>query len=243
MVQQRTRQGIVRRKLPVGAIRGLTGLMILTVSLLGIKGAQCEETKNSIKLPAPIPKSSVSIEEALQQRRSVRKYQGEPLSLAEISQLLWAAQGITHSMGFRTAPSAGALFPLEVYVVAGNVEDLTAGIYKYQPSDHELVKIMAGDKRSALRNAALGQSCIEDAPAVMVIAAVYERTERKYGERGVRYAQIEVGCAAENIYLQAVSLNLGTVIIGAFHDDRVKKVLDMPKDEQPLAIMPVGRMQ
>lgn len=194
-----------------------------------------------IKLPEPAYKSNTSVEEALLKRRSVRDYKDKPLTLAEVSQLLWAAQGITGSFGFRTAPSAGALYPLEVYIFAGNVKDLPGGIYKYRPHKHELEMVVKGDKRNELCNAALSQSSVRDAPAVIVFSAVYERTTVKYGERGVRYVFIEVGHAAQNVFLQAVSINLGAVVIGAFYDNEVKKIMKMPEREQPLYIMPVGR--
>jgi SagB-type dehydrogenase family enzyme len=194
-----------------------------------------------IKLPEPKYDSKVSIERALLERRSIRTYKDEPLTLSEVSQLLWAVQGITGSRGFRTAPSAGALYPLEVYIVVGNVKDLADGVYKYKHSGHELVKISDGDKRAELYTAALGQSCIKNGAVVFVLSAIYERTTGKYGQRGIQYVHIEIGHAAQNIYLQAVSLNLGTVFVGAFYDGQVKAVLNMPDREVPLCIMPVGR--
>lgn len=203
--------------------------------------APIETGVSVIKLPTPIYDSETAVEEALLERRSVREYRHEPLTLAEVSQLLWAAQGITHPAGLRTAPSAGGLYPLEIYLLAGDVTDLPAGIYRYKPQGNELILIAEGDARQALSQAALNQSAARDAAAVIVIAAVYERTTLKYGERGIQYVHMEVGSAAQNVYLQAVSLNLGTVFIGAFYDDEVKKVLHMGKDEQPLGLMPVGR--
>ena len=196
-----------------------------------------------IKLPEPRYDSQVSLESTLQQRRSVRDYLDEPLTLAEVSQLLWAAQGITNPRGFRTAPSAGALYPLELYLIAGRVTDLAKGIYRYQPHKHELVRIAEGNRQNGLASAALGQSPVKDGAVVIVIAAVYERTMRKYGQRGIRYVHIEVGHAAQNVYLQAAALRLGTVFVGAFHDDEVKKVLKLSDEEQPLCIMPVGRIK
>ncbi len=193
-----------------------------------------------IRLPEPKSDSKTSIEKALLERRSVRDYKDVPLTLAEVGQLLWAAQGITDRRGFRTAPSAGALYPLELYVVAGNVNDLPSGIYKYRPYGHELMRVVQGDKRIALCNAALGQSPVGDAAAVIVFSGVYERTTRKYGKRGIPYVHIEVGHAAQNICLQAVSLNLGTVTIGAFYEDTVKRILNMPEREEPLYIIAVG---
>ncbi|MCD4798120.1 MAG: SagB/ThcOx family dehydrogenase, partial [Methanosarcinales archaeon] len=175
-------------------------------------------------------------------RRSIRNYKDEALTLAEISQLLSAAQGITHPGGYRTAPSAGALYPLDVYVVAGNVDGLRPGIYKYRPQGHELEKVAEGDVRAELCAAAIDQECIEDGAVVLVFAAVYERTTRKYGDRGVRYVHMEVGHAAQNVYLQTVSLGLGTVVVGAFDDDEVWRLLQMQDDERALCIMPVGRL-
>jgi SagB-type dehydrogenase family enzyme len=201
-----------------------------------------QETE-TIQLPEPEYAGSISIEEALLKRRSVRSYKDGPLTIAEVSQLLWAAQGITDRGGLRTAPSAGALYPLELYIAAGRVTGLPEGVYKYKPHDHKLTRVVKGDKRNELCNAALGQSPVKTAPAVIVFAAVYERTTLKYGDRGVQYVHIETGHAAQNVSLQAAALNLGTVAIGAFHDDLVRKVMNMADRERPLYIMPVGRLK
>jgi len=198
-------------------------------------------TDKVMKLPEPRYDSNVSIEEALLKRRSVREYTGEPLTLQEVSQLLWAAQGITDPRGFRTAPSAGGLYPLEVYVVVGDVEDLATGVYRYRPQEHELVKLLGEDKRTEIAEAALGQAWVEEAAVDMVITAVYERTTVKYGDRGIRYVHMEAGHAAQNLCLQATAMNLGAVTVGAFHDEEVKEVLDLPENERPLYIIPVGR--
>ncbi len=195
-----------------------------------------------IKLPDPKYDSETSVEEALLGRRSVRRYSGEPITFFEVSQLLWAAQGITDkARGFRTTPSAGALYPLEVYIVAGNINGLQDGVYKYEVQEHKLRRITEGDKRDELCDAALRQSSVKDAAAIIAFSAVYERTTGRYGEKGVRYANMEAGHAAQNVYLQAVSLNLGTVVIGAFDSEEVKKILNMPEEENPLYLMPVGR--
>lgn len=195
-----------------------------------------------VKLPAPRLESAVSVEAALSGRRSLREFSSAgPLSLDEVSQLLWAAQGIAHPEGLRTAPSAGALYPLEVYVATGRVTGLPAGVYRYRPRGHELHKVADGDRRHELARAALEQECIRDGAAVFVLAAVYERTMRKYGERGVRYVHVEVGHAAQNVYLQAEALGLGTVLVGAFRDEAVAKILALRAGERPLALMPVGR--
>jgi SagB-type dehydrogenase family enzyme len=194
-----------------------------------------------VTLPKPRYDSKVSIEQTLLKRRSIRSFADKPLTLQDVSQLLWAAQGITDPAGLRTAPSAGALYPLEVYAVAGNVKDLTSGVYKYEPEKHQLVRVMDGDIRDKLANAALGQSSVRGGAVAFVITAVYERTTSKYGDRGIRYVQIEVGHAAENLCLQATAMDLGAVTVGAFDDGQVATVLNLPEDEQPLYIIPVGK--
>jgi SagB-type dehydrogenase family enzyme len=180
------------------------------------------------------------------------------LSLPDISQILWAAQGITRKTealptkwntryewqgGNRTAPSAGALYPMELFLVAGKVSGLPAAVYRYIPKTHSLKKVMNGDKRSEIYEVALKQSSINDASALLIMTAVYDRTSPKYGSRAERYVHMEVGFIGENVYLQAVALGIGTVMIGAFQDEGVKKVLDSPADEFPLAIMPLGRIR
>ncbi|MGB9593146.1 MAG: SagB/ThcOx family dehydrogenase [Anaerolineae bacterium] len=192
-------------------------------------------------LPTPQYDSATSVEEALLKRRSIRDYKDAPLTLAELGQLLWAAQGITDLAGFRTAPSAGALYPMEVYAVVGNVTGLAAGVYKYRPAAHALERISGGNRLAELSKAALGQAAVRDAAVVLVLAAVYERTTQKYGERGVRYVHMEAGHVSQNVYLQAVSLGLGTVTIGAFYDEDVKKVVGLAGNEETLYLMPVGR--
>lgn len=194
-----------------------------------------------IKLPEPRYEGETSIEEALARRRSIRAYSGDNLTREEVSQLLWAAQGITAPWGGRTAPSAGALYPLELYVVVGDVEGIDKGVYRYSPEEHELEKVRDGDIRTELADAALGQECVRDAAIDLVFAAVYERTTAKYKERGIQYVHLEAGHAAQNVYLQAVSLDLGTVTIGAFVDSEVKKIMNIGEQEDPLYIMPVGR--
>ncbi|MEM3389547.1 MAG: SagB/ThcOx family dehydrogenase, partial [Thermoproteota archaeon] len=159
-----------------------------------------------LRLPEPRYESEVSVEEALLKRRSVREYARSSLTLQEVSQLLWAAQGVTDPQGLRTAPSAGALYPLEVYLIVGEVESLAPGVYKYVPDGHEIIRVLDGDKRVSLAEAALGQAWVRNAAVDIVIASVYERTTRKYGERGIRYVHLEAGHAAQNICLQAVAL-------------------------------------
>lgn len=212
-------------------------LMIPFAALANPPGDQ-----KNIQLPAPATSGSVSVETALQTRKSIRSYTQEPLSINEVSQLLWAAQGITRKNGMRTAPSAGALYPMEVYLVVGNVEDLAEGVYRYHPHGHEIERLSSEDMRRELARSALNQSCIQTGAVDIVLAAVYERTAVKYGSRAERYVHIEAGNIAQNIYLQAAGLGLGTVMVGAFDDQGVKRNLPMSKDEHPLVIMPVGRV-
>ncbi|UCC83031.1 MAG: SagB/ThcOx family dehydrogenase [Gemmatimonadota bacterium] len=193
-----------------------------------------------IELPPPRYDGASSVEAALRERCSVREYTDEPLTLAEISQLLWAAQGVTHGSG-RTAPSAGALFPLEVYVVAVRVDGLAPGLYKYRIGDHELLELARENVHPDLTAAALSQECVRDAAAVIAIGAVVERTATKYGGRAERYVDMEVGAAAQNVSLQVAALGLGAVFVGAFNDARLKKLLCMGKREAALALLPVGR--
>jgi len=201
------------------------------------------ETKlmEEIKLTPPNLKGKLSLEEVLNKRRSIRDYKKEEISFEDFSQLLWSLQGITDKLnGLRTAPSAGALYPLEIYAVVGNVKGLKPGVYKYFPHSHSVKKILDGDKRKDLANSALGQESIIEGAVNFVITAVYSRTTRKYSQRGERYVMIEVGHAAQNLLLQATALNLGAVPIGAFYDNKVKSVLKM-NEEEPLYIIPVGK--
>jgi SagB-type dehydrogenase family enzyme len=171
----------------------------------------------------------------------VREFAAEPLELWQISQLAWAAQGVTGPDLHRTAPSAGALYPLELYVVAGNVNGLPPGIYKYDLCSHELSLSVQSDKRRELCEAALSQSSIIEAAAVFAVSAVYKRTTAKYGERGIRYVHMEAGHAAQNLLLQAAVLGLGSVLVGAFSDERVRQILMLNEIESPLYLIPVGK--
>ncbi len=195
-----------------------------------------------IKLPAPAYDGKLAVEAAFLGRRSIRNYKEAPVELKEISQLLWAAQGITRPGGYRTCPSAGALYPLELQLVAGRIDGLPCGAYRYDCANHAILHEGEKDIRYDLAAAALGQSMISRAPATIAISAIFERTTRKYGERGIRYICMEAGHAAQNIHLQALSLNLGTVVIGAFRDTEVKNALGLQPNESPLLLMPVGRI-
>ena len=199
---------------------------------------------SQIRLPPPSQKGSLSLEEAITRRRSVRDFSSQSISQSQLSQILWAAQGISNTGGgYRTVPSAGATYPLELFVVCGlnGVEGLADGIYHYRLDSHSLVVHRSGDVKLPLAKAALDQEFIYQAPVDIVICALYERTLRRYGARGERYVHMEVGHAGQNIYLQATALGLATVAIGAFDDKRVREVLRLDKPYKPLYIMPVGR--
>jgi SagB-type dehydrogenase family enzyme len=199
------------------------------------------ENQKIIKLPEPVLEGVISVEKALAARRSVRNYAFLPLTLTELSQILWAAQGLSGPNGLRTTPSAGALYPLEIYIAAGNVNGLASGIYKYGCGGHVLLRTEEDDKRAELFDAALRQNSIKSAPVILIICAVYERMTAKYGQRGIRYTDMEAGHASQNVYLQAESLGLVTLAIGAFHDSKVKKIVNLVKTEHPLYLMPIGK--
>lgn len=197
-----------------------------------------------IKLPLPLHRG-LSLEEAIKKRRSVRTYSEKALTLEEISQLLFAAQGITgeyYGQPLRSAPSAGALYPIEIYLVVGNVKNLKPGIYHYAVLEHSLELLKEGDFRKKLRSAALDQEMVEDAAVTFILTTIWERVTHKYEERGYRYAYIEAGHISQNIYLQATSLGLGSVSVGAFFDDKVNKLLEIDGEkESAIYLHPVGR--
>jgi SagB-type dehydrogenase family enzyme len=230
------------------AVRVWVAVMVWAVSVASPSAGECMENEcgpraNSaaIHLPQPRLTGGTSVERAILERRSVRKFLDEPITLADLGQLLWAAQGVTSPKGLRAAPSAGALYPLETYVVAAKVSGLPAGIYRYLPKEHGLVQVRPGDHRINLSVAALNEYRIREAPVSLAFAADFSRTTRKYGERGRQYVFMDEGHAAENVYLQAVALNLGTFMIGGLNDAAVARTLCLPSSEQPISVMPVGR--
>ncbi len=201
-------------------------------------------------LPAPMFKSSITVEEALLKRRSHRSFLKDALSADDLSRILWAAYGITRPLpayyqtrgGYKTAPSAGGTYPLEVYALVGNVNDIDKGVYKYVPDGHKILMIIDSDMKADLCKAALNQDMISTAPLCLFFSAVYRRTTNRYGQRGYeRYVCMDLGHAAQNVYLQAESLHLGTCAIGAFNDLKVREVMQLPEEEEPLYIMPVGK--
>lgn len=214
-------------------MRRFVAIIIIGIIFIITEGAVCMSER--ISLPKPSTDSDISLEYTIEKRRSVRRFKGDDLTLKQIGQLLWAAQGITDKRrGFRTAPSAGALYPMELYVVKKD------GLYHYLPQSHQIERLRDKDLRRELSEAALGQKCVLDAPVDIIICAVFERVTSKYGRRGIRYTHIEAGHIAQNIHLQAVSLGLGSVPIGAFLDEEVINILNLPEKEKPLYIIPVG---
>jgi SagB-type dehydrogenase family enzyme len=206
------------------------------LALGGATGVVSAGAQTAGGLPAPANRGRVSLEEALSQRRSVREYADTVLSDSQVSQLLWAAQGISGSGGLRTAPSAGALYPLELYLVTAR------GVFHYEPVSHALTAWRPGDRRDRLRRGALGQAALGAAPAVFVFTAVYARTAAKYGAaRGTRYVHLEAGHAAQNLLLQAAALGLVAVPVGAFQDEAVQAALELPPDHDPIYLVPVGQ--
>jgi SagB-type dehydrogenase family enzyme len=196
---------------------------------------------SGVALPPPRRDSDYPLERALAERRSVREFDAAALGLTDLGQLAWAAQGERGPGGHRTAPSAGALYPLELFVAVGNIEGLAPGIYRYEPSAHRLAPVAEGDRRSQLADAALGQRWLAQAPAVFIIAGVERRIRAKYGERGERFMHIEAGHAAQNLLLQAVALGLGSTPVGAFSDAQLRSAAALPREAEPLYLLPVGK--
>lgn len=193
-----------------------------------------------IELPAPSVQGNRSLEATIAERRSVREFGRRALTLEELGQLLWAAQGITSDRGLRSAPSAGALYPLEVFAVVGRVRGLDSGVYRYTSQQHALAATGGGDRREALSRAAFGQPWLADAPAVIVLAGESARTARKYGSRAERYVAMEAGHAGQNVLLQANALSLEAVVVGAFADREVLEILDLSPSYTPFSLIPVG---
>ena len=191
-------------------------------------------------LPPADSDGGLPLSQALARRRSVRRFAHRPLALAAVSQLLWAAQGITAAGGRRTAPSAGALYPIELHLVAQQVDGLAAGVHRYLPAAHALQRSGVAVTAASLQRAALGQGAVGAAAAVVVITAVESRTAGKYGPRAGRYVAFEAGAASQSLALQAAALGLGTVVIGGFDEAAVAAILALPAGEQPVVMMPVG---
>jgi SagB-type dehydrogenase family enzyme len=199
----------------------------------------------TVALPKPRTSGRVSVEEAIWKRRSVRKYLWKPITLAQLSQVLWAAQGVTDKeSGHRAAPSPGAKYTLELYVFTreGGVTTLPAGVYHYEPAAHSITRVKTGDYTPSLESAAGGQEQVGQAAAIVAVTGVFKRATAKYGERGIQYAIQESGSAAENIHIESAALGLGTVMMGAFDDAQVGRLIGIAKNEKPLLLMPLGAL-
>ncbi len=217
------------------------GLLGLWMILWGM--TQGAEAHAFMSLPRPSLDGKISVEKAIQKRRTIRDFKEDSLSLGQLSQLLWAGQGITDPIeGKRAAPSAGALYPLDLYVLVGpsSVEGLEAGVYQYRPEPQAIVQIAKGDRRKEIALASLWQMWMARAPVLFIITAEYRRITGKYGDRGIRYAWIEAGHVGQNLFLQAEALGLGAGIVGAFQDREVARLMAAPPSHEPLLIMPVG---
>ena len=196
-----------------------------------------------MRLLDPVLDGAVSLERTVHQRRTIRSFESRNLTFRQLSQLLWAAQGITEAGGFkRAAPSAGALYPMDVYgaVGSGCIEKLEPGVFHYEPGTHSISLVKQGDIRTDIARASLQQMWMADAPLTLVITAEYSRIMSKYGQRGVRYAMIEAGHIGQNIFLQSQALALEAGIVGAFEDHAIIRVMGIKKTHEPLLIMPVG---
>jgi SagB-type dehydrogenase family enzyme len=214
-------------------------------TMLGLACALAGAAADTLPLPAPDTRGSVPLERALAGRRSQREFAAAPLSRGQLAQLLWAAQGRTDARGHRTAPSAGAQYPLRLWLVAGDVAGLDPGIYGVATDAGSLLAPASasarGDRRPAVADAALGQAWLRQAPALIVVAAEARATRARYGERADRFVAIEAGAAAQNLLLQAQALGLGGTMVGAFDEPRLRAALGLPALQQPLLIVPVGR--
>lgn len=195
-----------------------------------------------LELPEPSKDGGRSLEECLAARRSIREYAGGAVGLEQAAQLLWATQGVSGLGGMRTSPSAGAVYPLRAYLVAGDVEGLAPGVYRYDPDGHNLQLTIKGDKRKRMAVAAFGQNCVEEAAMGVLLTAWYVRITREFGEKGVRLAHIEAGHAGQNFCLEATALGLGAISVGKFDDDTFKQILKLPESEEPVYLLLAGRI-
>jgi len=224
-----------------GMLERWTWMILCSFGAMGLLGMRMNQA--SISLPKPSLNGKVSVEKAIKERRTIRDFNERPLPLNHFSQLLWAAQGITDpKTGKKAAPSGGALYPLDIYLIIGanGVEGVESGVYHYLSEKHSISLLSKGDRRKEIATASLWQMWMAKAPVMFIITAEYRRITGKYGERGIRYALMEVGHVGQNLFLQAEALGLGAGIVGAFNDADVSKVMGGPPQHEPLLIMPVG---
>ena len=234
-----------RETCQLAGILGLSfsGLSQIQPSHASAKGPINLGKEGPMNLTAPTMGGNVNVEMAIKQRRTVRSFADEPLTVDQLSQLLWAAQGVTDDGGLkRAAPSGGALYPIDVYAVAGKtgVQGLDCGVYHYDPPRHSIRRILDKDARERVAKAAFGQMWMATAPLMLVLTAEYRRITVKYGGRGKRYAMIEVGHIGQNLFLQCEALGLVAGIVGAFDDRKVARGINAKRNHEPLIIMPIG---
>jgi len=204
--------------------------------------AEQPSSPKTVTLPAPSLKGSFPLNRAMSERRSLRQFKSSAITMEELSMLLWACQGQSDDKGHRTAPSAMASYPLELYVMAGNVSGLSPGVYRYFSKGHQLGRIAEGDRRAAFVDSAVSrQQWIKGAPVIFLITCVHERVTAKTGETGKPFVYAEVGLAAQNLFLEAVSLSMGGTYVGGFVPEKVKSFFSLPSDEEPAAVIPVGK--
>lgn len=213
---------------------------IMAIALISFACCSFADAEGNVALPEPVIDTGMNLMEAIESRRSVRNYSDTGISILQLSVILHSAQGVTSSRGYRAAPSAGATYPMTLYVLAEDVTGLEPGIYRYLPEDHVLEPVLSGNYLNELKEASLGQRCVGDCSAALVIASDYSITTDVYGDRGVRYVDMEAGHISQNVYLACTAMNMGTVAVGAFTDQEVSQLLQLENDLVPLYIMPLG---
>jgi SagB-type dehydrogenase family enzyme len=218
------------------------GLAALLTAIMALSEDYDQAAADVISLPQPHTDGGLSVEKALSERRSIRSFTNESLTLDEVSQLCWAAQGVTDELGHRTSPSAMATYPLEVYLLAGNVTGLPSGVYHYSPHGHNLTTISQENRIPDLFNSGMGGSedWRKNAPAVFIVTGVFERINKIPGQDLSRFVHVEAGTASENLLLEVVSLGLGSTYTAGFDENRTREYLSLDPGETPLAVLPVG---
>jgi SagB-type dehydrogenase family enzyme len=221
----------------------VVGLIVLLTAIMAVSVSSNQEASDVVTMPQPRTDGGMSVEKALLERRSIRSFRNESLTLDEVSQLCWAAQGVTDDKGHRTSPSAMATYPLEVYLLAGNVTGLPAGVYHYSPQGHNLTLISKGNKIPEFFNSSRGgrEDWRRGSPAVFIITGVFERTNKTSGQDLSRFVYIEAGTAAENLLLEVVSLGLGSTYTAGFDENKTKEYLGLSPGEEAIGVLPVGR--
>lgn len=221
----------------------IVGLIILAVAALALSDNSKTDASGVVKLPAPRTDGGISVEKALSERRSIRSFKNGSLTIDEISQLLWAAQGITDDKGHRTSPSAMASYPLEIYLLAGNVTELPAGVYHYSPEGHNISTVALGNKIPELFGTPMNGKTDwrASAPAIFIVTGVFERVNKVPGQDLSRFVHVEAGTASENLLLEVVSLGLGATYTAGFDENKTRECLGLADGQDPIAVIPVGR--